>query len=78
MHNFGHKQASHAPHGLILSETEAIPHMMPFRLLRGLFESVLYTFIMQIKPQRSGPRKLANLPPYTVGLAIQWWLSMGP
>ena len=48
-----------APHGLILSENEAIPSMMLFRLLLGLFEPILYKFLMQIMPQGSGPRKLA-------------------
>ncbi len=49
-----------APHGLILSENEAIPSTMLFRLLLGLFEPILYTFLMQIRPQGSGPPKLAS------------------
>ena len=48
-----------APHGLILSENEAMLHMMLFRLLLGLFEHILCAFLMQIRPQGSGPRKLA-------------------
>ena len=54
-----------APHGLILSENEATPSTMLFILLLGLFEPTLdlftlYAFLMQIRPQGSGPWKLAN------------------
>ena len=64
--DFGHKlrtilginKPPMAPHGLILSENEAIPSMMLFRLLLGLFEPILCAFLMQIRPQGSGPRKL--------------------
>ena len=65
-----------APHGLILSENEAIPSTMLFRLLLGLFEPSLYAFLLQIRPQGSGPRKLAILSIFPIGLfRLIWSLS---
>ena len=56
--NFGISKRPMAPHGLILSGNEAIPSTMLFILLLGLFEPIIYAFLMQIRPQGSGPRKL--------------------
>ena len=65
-----------APHGLILSGNEAIPSMMLFRLLLGLFEPILYAFLMQIRPQGSGPRKFDIFSIFPIGLfRLIWSLS---
>ena len=49
-----------APHGLILSENEAIPTMVLFILPLGLYQPIVHAFLMQSRPQWSGTRKLAK------------------